>query len=148
MSDQEFIKNQKEIIASSFEQAKSYSNIIIFGGYAGLFTIWNFTKGELLSWQVVTVGLLTILSLFFFVSSELFGLWLRTTQNTNLMNELNEAEKMDQYPIDYAKLEMARTLKFLKIWPYFFYPAVLSALGATLVLIYSFIKILLCGNTP
>jgi hypothetical protein len=34
-----FIQKQKEVISNSYQQAKEFSNIIILGGYAGLFTI-------------------------------------------------------------------------------------------------------------
>jgi hypothetical protein len=34
---QEFIQKQKEMLISSYEQAKSHSNIIMMGGYVGLF---------------------------------------------------------------------------------------------------------------
>lgn len=43
----DFIQKQKEVITNSYEHAKQYSNIIVLGGYAGLFAIWNFTKDAL-----------------------------------------------------------------------------------------------------
>ena len=146
--DREFIEKQKEVIVSSYEQAKSYSNIIIFGGYAGIFAIWNFTRSELESWQVLIVGLFVLLSLFFFISSELYGLWLRTTQNIKLLGELESAERLGEFPDEYGKSQHERAKQALKLWPFFFYPAVGFALLATLILMFSFIKLLLCGNVP
>ena len=49
----DLIHKQKEIITNSSEHAKQYLNIIILGGYAGLFTLWNFTRDYLLDWQAL-----------------------------------------------------------------------------------------------
>lgn len=136
----EFIAKQKEIVISSFEQSKSYSNIIIFGGYAGLFAVWNFTKNDLEKWQNSTVGLLAITSIIIFVIFELFGAWLRGNQVKDLMAQLEEAEKLEQFPEEYGKNERENAAKFMKIWPYFFFSSILTGIGAAAVLIYSFIK--------
>lgn len=136
---QAFIQKQKEVITNSYEHAKQYSNIIILGGYAGLFTIWNFTKDTLSNWQVWSVGLLILTSLLIYIVFELYGSWLRTTQVNNQMKELIKAEQLNKFPEEYGKGEMSRANKFMSIWPYFFFSAVAFALGAALILVYSFI---------
>lgn len=140
----EFIEKQKEVVTSTYEHAKQYSNIIILGGYAGLFTIWNFTREDLQKWQVLTVGLCTLISLFIYIVFELYGAWLRATQVHNQIRELVEAERLNQFPVEYGKSEMARAQRFMAIWPYFFFGAVLFALAAALILVYSFVSGLLC----
>ena len=142
---QEFIQKQKEIVVSSYEQAKSYSNIIMMGGYAGLFAIWNFTKSYLLCWQAMTVGLLSVVSILTFVLFELYGIWLRATETTNLISQLQKAEKLDSFPSDYGKQELKRSQIFAKVWPFFFFTAVGTALFAALILAWSFVEKLLCG---
>ncbi len=112
---QEFIRKQKEIITSSYEQAKNYSNIIMMGGYAGLFAIWNFTKSYLLCWQVMVVGLLSLVSVLTFVLFEVYGSWLRGTQTINLINQLKKAEKLGSFPADYGKQELERSQTLAKI---------------------------------
>lgn len=141
---EEFIKKQKEVLASSYEHAKQYSNIIILGGYAGLFTIWNFTRESLEKWQVLTVGFCTLISLFIYIVFELYGAWLRSTQVNNQMKELLKAERLGQFPLEYGKSELARVQKFMAIWPYFFFGAILFALIAAFILMYSFISGLIC----
>ena len=137
---QEFITKQKEVILSSYEQAKNYSNIIIMSGYVGLFTIWNFTRDDLESWQSIMVGLLMLISILIFVIFELYGIWFRSTQTFNLLSELQRAEKLDQFPNDYGKQEMKRLEYLSKIWPFFFFSAIVSALLASSILIFSFVK--------
>ncbi len=142
MEFQEFITKQKEVINLAYDQAKSYSNIIIFGGYAGIFATWNLTKDQLQSWQVATVGASIMLSLLFFVSFELVALWIRASQTRRLMRQLEESEKQGEFVERYGVLEQKRGTTLLKLWPAFFFPAVLFALTASLVLLYSFIAML------
>jgi len=136
---EEYISKQKEIVISSYEHGKSYSNIIIFGGYAGLFTIWGFTKDNIEKWQSLTVGILAIISIVIFVIFELASAWLRGSQVKKLMAQLEEAEKMDHFPEEYGKKEREHSAKFLIVWPYFFFGSVLTGIGAGIILLYSFI---------
>lgn len=140
-----FVQQQKEVIRSSYEHAKQYSNLVILGGYAGLFGIWNFTKDYLRDWQVLASGLFALISVFIFIAFELYSGWLRATQVKNQINELKEAEKLNRFPEEYGKGEMARADRFMTIWPFFFYSAVILALLATLILVYSFISGLICN---
>jgi len=137
---QEFIQRQKEVIITSYEQAKSYSNIIMMGGYAGLFAIWGFTKSNLEKWQSVSVGLLALFSVLIFVLFELYGLWLRSTQTFNLLSQLKRAESLDKFPADYGKQELKRSEALAKLWPFFFFSAIGTALLAALILVWSFIS--------
>ena len=140
-----FIQKQKEVITNSYEHAKQYSNIIILGGYAGLFAIWNFTKDTISDRQVWSVGLLVLISLLIYIIFELYGSWLRTTQVNNQMKELLIAEQLNKFPEEYGKSELSRVSKFMSVWPYFFFGAVAFALSAAFILIYSFIAALICS---
>ncbi|MCU7924242.1 MAG: hypothetical protein KZQ88_16255 [Candidatus Thiodiazotropha sp. (ex Dulcina madagascariensis)] len=142
---QKFVEKQKEVLANSYEHAKQYSTIIILGGYAGLFAIWNFTKADLQKWQVLSVGLCTLLSLFIYIVFELYSAWLCSTQVKNQMKELKEAEQLNRFPEEYGKSELARAQKYMAVWPYFFFGAIAFALIAAGILMYSFISGLLCG---
>ena len=142
--DKESIQKQKEVIITAYEHGKQYTNIITFGGYAGLFAIWNFTKDQLQSWQVLSVGLCILLSLFLYITFELYGSWLRTTQVSNQFKELEEAERLHEFPEYYGKNEQIRAARFISIWPYFFFSAIGFALVATLILVYSFVSGLWC----
>jgi hypothetical protein len=142
---QEFIQKQKEVVISSYEQAKSYSNIIMMGGYAGLFTLWNFTKLYLACWQVMIVGLLSLVSILTFVLFEIYGFWLRATQTSNLISQLQKAEKLNNFPADYGKQELKRSETLAKVWPFFFFTALGTALLAALILGWSFVTELICS---
>lgn len=141
----EFIQEQKSVVSGTYEHAKQYANIIILGGYAGLFTIWNFSRDELIGWQVMLVGLFSLISLLAFISFEIFASWVRASQVNNQFAELEEAERLHEFPKNYGKDELQRTKRFMKVWPYFFFTAVGFALGAVAILVYSFVSGLLLG---
>jgi hypothetical protein len=143
---QEFIAKQKEMVISSYEQAKNYSNLIMMGGYAGLFAVWNFTKNDIEPWQSLTVGLLAIFSVLSFVLFEIYGIWLQTTQTFNLISKLQEAEKLNKFPKDYGKQGMLRAERLAKVWPYFFFVTLCSGISAGGLLIWSFVEKLVCGQ--
>ncbi len=136
---QEFIQKQKELIISNYEQGKSYSNIIMLGGYAGLFAIWNFTKEYLEKWQSISIGLLTLFSVLIFVLFEIYGGWIRSTQTLNLLKQLQKAEKLGSFPDDYGKQELKRLEVLAKIWPFFFFSALGTALLASFILMWAFV---------
>ncbi len=135
------IEKQKELINTSFEQNKSYTNIIIFAGYAGLFSVWTLTKENLVHWQVLIVGLLTIISLMIFICFELYGAWLRGTQLKDWLDQLSKTQSEDNSSIDdFNKKLNAQNTTYLKIWPYFFFSSAITAIIAAIILIYSFIS--------
>jgi hypothetical protein len=74
----------------------------------------------LLKWPVLSVGLLILISLIIYIIFELYGAWLGTAQVNNQMKELLAAEQLNKFPEDYGRSEMARTNKFMAIWPYAF----------------------------
>ena len=61
------------------------------------------------------------------------------------MRELEKAENLNKFPEEYGKGELYRVSKFMKAWPYFFFSAIFFALGAAIILIYSFIIALVFG---
>ncbi|MCK4860078.1 MAG: hypothetical protein KAS87_05930, partial [Candidatus Omnitrophica bacterium] len=135
----EFIEKQKEVVISSYEQAKSYSNIIMMGGYVGLFAIWNFTKDNLNKWQSMSVGLLATVSVFTFVLFEVYGLWFRSRQTFSLMSELDKAERLNEFPADYGKQEIKCSKRMMKAWPFFFFITLCSGVSAGVILVWSFV---------
>jgi hypothetical protein len=141
----EFIDKQKEVIITTYEQAKNYTNIIIMGGYAGLFAVWSFTKNDLAQWQSIAVGLLAILSVLSFVLFEIYGIWLRSTQTINLLKQLQEAEKLNKFSSEYGKQEQKRVERLMKVWPFSFYVTLGSGILAGGLLIWSFVTKLICG---
>lgn len=135
-----FLEKQKELITTSYTQAHHYTTVIIFGGYAALFALWNFTKEVLQGWQVFFIGLFITISMTLYVSIEIYGAWRRGTEAQKQMNSLNEAKELGRYPDNYGQAEITRANHFMSIWRFFFITTVFFAVLAALLLIYSFIN--------
>lgn len=140
-----FVEKQKEVIANSYEHSKQYANVIVIGGYAGIFAVWNFTKDDLERWQTLASGLCVLSSLLIYIIFELYSSWFRSSQMSRQLKQLEEAERLDRLPEKFGKAEQERAQQFIKIWPYFFFIAVSFALAGASILIYSFVSGLLCG---
>ena len=61
-----------ELQSSMFNRAAAYTNIILVGGYAGAFTIWNFTRSQLTPRATIVVALFLSISLVTFIAFEVF----------------------------------------------------------------------------
>ncbi|MBB3145025.1 hypothetical protein FHS21_001426 [Phyllobacterium trifolii] len=61
-----------EIQSAAFGHTTAYTAVIVFGGYAGIFTIWSNTKDHLSHTLANWVGLLLGVSIFCFVLFEVF----------------------------------------------------------------------------
>ena len=140
---QELVQKQKDLISNVYAQAHHYTTVIVFGGYAALFTLWNFTKEVLWDWQVFVIGLSITISMMLYISSEIYGAWKRGKQAQTQMNDLNDAQQMGKFPDEYGKLDIEQTNNFMAIWHYFFIGTVFFAVLAAFILLYSFIDGLL-----
>lgn len=135
----ERIEARKEVIKTSYESAKSYANVIMMGGYAGLFTIWAFTKDRLEPWQVFSVALFALISVSIFITFEIYAIHVRGKIVKESWLELEKAGKLGEYPAEYGKVSTEMAIKHFRIWPWFFLGAILFAFLAVVVLLYSFI---------
>ncbi|MBA3598771.1 MAG: hypothetical protein H0W40_15535 [Methylibium sp.] len=61
---------QLEVVTATFDRATAYSNLIILGGYAGYFGLWQLTKDHLTKQQALWSALLFLASLAAFVIFE------------------------------------------------------------------------------
>ena len=74
----EIAEAQSKLIATSYDKAASYTTVIIFGGYAGFFAIWQLSKQYLSKGQTLWSALLILISLLAFVLFEVFKMVLVT----------------------------------------------------------------------
>ena len=52
-----------------------YAQVVMLAGYAGFFTLWTQTKADMSLWMFASTGALISVSLFVFVSFELYKAW-------------------------------------------------------------------------
>ena len=128
-------KEQIKLTKVMSQEARRYSTIIMTVGYVGLFTIWNFTKEELESWQVLLVGFLSITSLTIYIGFELYeqiltALWCsKQSSNTTIENLL--------------EFQSSTREKLLRWQPRCFIACIATGALAAVILMYSFITGLL-----
>lgn len=149
--EQERLANQiaeahQKLITISYDKAATYTTVIIFGGYAGFFAIWQITKDYLTKQQTLWSALLILVSLLLFVLFEVLKMVLVTkaflskakilqkpevrTNPQRLLQALNELETVQQ-----------TILKgFIAIWAITVSICVGSAIGGAGILAYAFIR--------
>ena len=69
-----------ELQTAAYSHAQAYTTVVVFGAYAGLFTMWGFTREHLDQTITFTVGLLIGISLLAFVSHEIFSMIIRSRE--------------------------------------------------------------------
>lgn len=101
MRDQDPFDRQKEMLADTFSQARSYTNVILVAGYAGIFALWNAITKELTPATNLGVGLLVAISISTFVGWEIFGLAQRfaamSSMRRSLDNPARAAAEIEKY---------------------------------------------------
>jgi len=65
-------QQHKEILALVYQKSSAYANLIIIGGYAGMFAIWQFTKTYLNETIVIITALLITTSIILFAGFEVY----------------------------------------------------------------------------
>jgi len=153
MSDQEAINNAVDnnikILNAESEKAKNYTNLIIFGGYAGFFGLWQITKDYLVPKQAVGAALAMLISIFIFVFFEIF----KTHQTGRRIGKLHEiisrpenkksSQVFDSAINQYRTETIEEGLFFHKIWMWTFYPTVGFGLLGVGILAIAFLSKLL-----
>lgn len=142
----EIAEAQQKIITVSYDKAASYATIIIFGGYAGFFSIWNLSNQYLSKWQTIWSALLILISLLLFVLFEVFKMIavsriLLAQKNVLRLPEvqsdperlLHEIKKLEQSQNSFGRV-------FVIIWTVVVVICAVCALSAAAVLIYAFIS--------
>lgn len=61
---------QIKVITATFDKSVAYTNIMLIGGYAGYFALWQLTKEYLTKPQILWAALLVLVSLVFFILFE------------------------------------------------------------------------------
>lgn len=150
MSEDEAAEKAKdrlvEINSRLYDRATAYTNLILVGGYAGAFTIWNFTRKELPSKATIACALLLSISLAVFVFFEVYKMVSGTIRFNKISAILRTATSSRDFVGKYVQLdkEAAETnLLNTRIWAVCLTACVLTALIPILDLIYNFFAILI-----
>lgn len=117
-------------LAASYSNSAAYSNVIMLGGYAATFALWNMIYSTMMPYQNFVVGILLMSSVFFFAAFEVYKMIAgvrKTSHMRNLLNAGSSHEKLnEQWAIakDFYQVEESR------FWTYQIWITVPTGFGA------------------
>lgn len=138
-------QQQKEILSYVYQKASGYTNLVMLGGYASAFAIWQLTKQYMLAWESLTAGLLINCSVILFAGFEVYkmiahGFFFRRLDRV-LKSEIPDHEIPGAWQIawdDYSAKES-------RVWLFFLIPTVLTGFGGGFFLLWVFANNLTTG---
>ena len=142
----EIAEVQQKIVAASYDKAASYTAVIIFGGYAGFFAIWQLSNQYLSKEQTLWSALLLMISLLSFVLFEFFKMIVvtRMVLAQKAVLDIPEVQADPQRLLhEIKKLEQSRNSfgrVFIIVWAGVVVICVVFALSGAAVLGYAFIS--------
>ena len=133
------IQQQKEILAYVYQKNTAYTNLVMIGGYAGVFAIWQLTKGHLSAGQELMVALLLTISIFLFAGFEVFkmithAIFFRRL-NRIITSNIPETERPKAWQVAWNDFSQQES----RIWLFFLIPTVLTGFGAGFFLLWIFV---------
>ena len=136
------IEQYKQILSHLYQNAISYTNLIILAGYAGIFAIWQLTRDKLDNTITIWIALLISCSLIIFVGHEVWkmiseALFFRRL-NKIIEKNITEKDRITAWQLAFVEYAQRQS----KTWAYFLIPTVLFGFSAGFILIYQFIKTL------
>ena len=137
---------QLKVITVAYDKAASYTTVIIFGGYAGFFAIWQLSKEYLSKGQALWAALLIMISLLSFVLFEVIKMVVVTKSIFRKVAVLNSPPEVRNDPgrllaalNELEQMQSAGLGRFHKLWATTVVVALSGALGGAGVLGYAFI---------
>jgi len=136
---------QQKLVATSYDKAAAYTTVIVFGGYAGFFALWQLSKEYLSREQTLWSALLILVSLLSFVLFEVVKMVLVTRDLIRRAGALDLPGIRNDLPRLLAVLteldqgQIAARRPFMIIWAFTVAIALAGAIGAAGILGYAFI---------
>jgi hypothetical protein len=119
----------KELVAFGYEKSAHYSNLIMFGGYAAAFAIWQLIKEHLMLKESMILGLLLTSSVFIFAAAEVWGMVARGLlyqRVSRIVISIPEHQITDAYKIAIDDFQTRNA----RLWWIWFVPSALLGFGA------------------
>jgi predicted transcriptional regulator len=142
---------QERLVAAVYSSASAYTAVVIFGGYAGFFALWQLTKEHLARWQELSAALLMLLSVLSFVLFEVFkmiestnGVYRKSAAMTDPEN-LKHPDDLLKVLDELARAETQASKGMLVWWRRSIWLCLGTALPAVLILVIGFVTGLFKG---
>ncbi|MBD0416520.1 hypothetical protein [Oryzicola mucosus] len=141
-----------EIQSAAYNSASTYTTVIIFGAYAGLFTIWGNTRDFLSQFATLSVALLLGTSAFFFVLFEVFKMLIVSANQLKIRKMLIEPLPAEEFLRRHAEIAKdTNTLVqrvVMPVWIVTLVITIICGFGAALILFGAVLRNLIDPLTP
>jgi hypothetical protein len=135
-----------DIYSKAYDRAAAYTNLIMLGGYAGGFAIWNFTRAYLTARASAWTALLLLSSLTVFILFEIYKMVFHTRHGIKIAALLRQSKPVAEIVSDvqeYDKIIVREGLFFVqRIWGTALAVCVVTALAAMVILVWNFVGII------
>ena len=145
----EIADTQLRIVTGAFDKAIAYTNLMIIGGYAGVFGIWQLAKEHLTKEQTLWSALLVLISLTTFIVFEVVKMVFisRALQaKSKVLNSPQARRTPEQLLKQLQDLEATQQIgstRFHVYWAITVMVAIATALAGVAILGYAFVSGLL-----
>jgi hypothetical protein len=144
--NKEVTTDYEQYVKISFENAKSYSQVVLGIGYVSIFAAWGFTKDYLTRGEVLWSALLVCISIAFFILVEVFTTFINSRNVLKLAKAVQKPQELEQNLVEInqknAKWALIYSWVWMICWPISFGTGIAS--GG--ILIWAFITHLWSGK--
>jgi hypothetical protein len=128
-----------EMQAAAFDRAQTYTTVVIFGGYAGLFAIWTLTREHLAREVSLWVALLLGISVLTFVLFEIFKMVVNSytslAMSALILNDVPPAEFLRKREDVVRSQRLLQQRYLVPIWSIALMVSVGTGIGAACILL-------------
>jgi len=141
----EISEAQLKLVTVSYDKAASYTTVIIFGGYAGFFAVWQLSKQYLSKGQTLWAALMILISLLSFVLFEVLKMVLVTRMFVARVSVLGlpevqaDPKRLLQELKALEQVQRSHQRGFMVAWAVVVAICVSCALGGAAILGYAFV---------
>ncbi|MCU7827986.1 MAG: hypothetical protein KZQ85_02860 [Candidatus Thiodiazotropha sp. (ex Myrtea sp. 'scaly one' KF741663)] len=132
------LQERKEILSHVYQKAAGYTNLVMIGGYASAFAIWQLTKEHLSTEQSMVVGFMIITSVILFAGFEVFKMishaFFFRRLNRVLEKEVPEHEHTAAWKSAWDEHQASES----RMWALFLTPTVFTGFGTGFYLLWVF----------
>ena len=142
LEQRQFLTEVTAVQKLMFDQASTYTKLILGVGYVGFFAAWSGTKANLHPAELVCSALLVCLSLFAYITYEIFQAGFLSRTAIDFARTISkpglEVVALRQYQVRTAKAQE----RYFKIWGWVYWVSVVTGLAGGSILIVAFLRAL------
>ena len=137
------IEAYKEFLDRMYQNATSYTNLVILGGYAGLFGIWQLMKEKLDALTTLGIAALLVFSVIIFIFWEVYKMITFAILSRKLSKIIDRDFEPENRLQAWQLALNNHSKQEARLWPFFLIPTVLTGFGAGIWALSTFLKTLL-----